>query len=183
MAIQFNIEQGGMLYAPSRDIRYGWTAAMRLVAARFDARAWPELAEWLDERGVSWDAQCSAMEALCRTLTESCQNPAESLEDLLRRHGWFDGPFEARAALMAMFGTVCLGQLFHALRSTSELGHRPVEFEPILHEEGDVMRRCAWRRFPWWKRWWYRIRRIIRGKRSRARTVSRSSQDWPPIET
>ncbi len=112
----------GQAYKFERDLRQCYPQIIQLVARRFNNESWPEMVDVVQAAGGSWDGLCDAMEAIQKFLTSPITDPEITMEQVLRESGWFRVTDADRAGLCAMFGSVMLGQLHHAVRETTPLG-------------------------------------------------------------
>lgn len=127
------------LYNPGRDLAYAYPKMVSEVTQRFNSESWPALIGMTDQAGVTYDQLCDAMEAYCLFLNQAHQRPDESMAEVMVRSGWMSQPPAAQVAIMAMLGTVCSGQLFHAIRDLSKPDGPALTNIAALAESG---RRC-----------------------------------------
>lgn len=123
MPLNIRGDQG--CYAPDRDLINAYPQAIDLAVKRFNAKSWPELHELAEANGVDWEQLCDTMYAFTEFMVTSIDDPSVTMEEMMRRSGFFEGKPMARVAVMAMIGSVVIGQLYHAVRETTPLGAIP----------------------------------------------------------
>lgn len=139
MQIRPNYGQDGSLpYAPQRDLRYMYPTAVEAICNRFNNDGWPELTAYAEKRGCTAEELEVANIVFIKFLNISCEQPEEDMKQVLERAGWFKLNVEAQVAYMAMLGTVAAGQLFWALRDTTELGKEPMGMKDLLKLALDI---------------------------------------------
>lgn len=126
MSMQLRQPGTDVILSPTRDLRYCYPDIVKQAVARLNAKAWPALFDVQEKLGDSnWDDLCDANEAYIQFLNKSCDNPEQTLADILEEVGWNKIPETARVLYCSALGQVLTCQLFMALRDTTDLGNRP----------------------------------------------------------
>lgn len=171
MGIQARMSEGdSRLYNPCRDVGHNFQFVIEATADRLGdgARAWPELALILHERGIADEETGQACQALCRFVLGTLDDHKETMQGSLLRSGWFDCRPEAQVACLATLGTVILGMHWSGVREATLGGSGPVQTYKDLAAAGERCARLLAMR-PWQRRWfrlktWLgRVGRALRG--------------------
>ena len=109
-------------YTPSRDITQFFPDLVKMVAILLEAEVCGPLHDWCKASGVTMDDLGEAAGAYCRFMNLAHEVPEESVEEGLRRAGWFKVKPEAQVAYMYYVGTVTTGTFHRGIRDITELG-------------------------------------------------------------
>jgi len=156
--IQFNVQKGGDMYAPSRDFAHNYPRMIEQVVRCFNQDYWPELYKLYVEcytsskhRGDGYEIGAGASEeafailektkdVYCKFINESYKRPGECCDDVLQRVGWLDLPVAAQVTWLAMLGQVMTGQLFAGVRDLYMGGETPADFDVLMAAGHDARR-------------------------------------------
>ena len=143
--LQYNTGPGGLMYAPARDFAYNYPQMIKCIIEAFNKDHWPALlgvlGEGLDEDYV-WGQAIAAKDAYCAYLNKCCEDPSESLEQVLDRSGWNGVDELGQIAFLAMMGQVMTGQLFQGLRDITYEGEGARSEVTGLAQAGQAARRA-----------------------------------------
>ena len=121
----------GQSYTPARDLRHAYPDIVKNVETRFNHDAWPELVSVVEAGGGSWDGLCDAMLAVTEFLAKPTTDPTITMQKAMDNSGWFNVTDADRVGVCAMFGSVMLGQLHHAIRETTALEEAPQDMKVV----------------------------------------------------
>jgi hypothetical protein len=159
--LSFRMEQGGDMYAPSRDFAHNYPQMIQTVIECFKHNYWPELwdsyllayclanDEPMQLEGLeadrladaAFDELEQAKDTYCAFINEACADKAQGCTDALGEVGWGDVPVPAQVTWLAMLGQVLTGQLFQGIRDLQrEPGDKPAEVEELLAAGHDARR-------------------------------------------
>lgn len=128
---------GGEFYNPARDFAYNYPQLIGCVCRAFQSQYWPEVkafvAAALDcPEEQAWDLLVDANEAFIRYINICCEDPTETVDELLVRSGFKSLPSAAQIGYTAMIGMVMAGQLFSGLRDVTPLGRTRMDVSSLL---------------------------------------------------
>lgn len=160
--LAFSVEQGGNMYAPSRDFAYNYPRMITTIINCFSQNYWPELYEsYLELFRVSKGIPAAdfarglesryneeaftelekAKDVYCAFINEAHEDKAQGCTDALGEVGWGDVPTPAQVTWLAMLGQVVTGQLFQGIRDMRrEDGTKSAEIEELLEAGHDARR-------------------------------------------
>ena len=159
--LAFSVEQGGNMYAPSRDFAYNYPRMITTIINCFSQNYWPELyntylemyrvAHDIDElefevngdryNNTAFDELEKAKDVYCAFINEAHEDKAQGCTDALGEVGWGDVPTPAQVTWLAMLGQVVTGQLFQGIRDMRrEDGTKSAEIEELLEAGHDARR-------------------------------------------
>lgn len=144
--VHYNLAPGGLMYSPARDFAYNYPQLIKCIIDSFNADYWPQLTEVVGKAmdtsdDCAFDELCKAKEAYCQYINICCEDPTETVKDVLRRAGWFEIDDAAQAGWMAMMGYVMTGQLFGGLRDVTPEDQRARPEAEAMLEYGREARR------------------------------------------
>ena len=155
--MQYNLPTAADMYAPARDFAHNYPAMIQSIIRAFNTDYWPALFGWLAEEYMrlnpddtaedcqngAFDDLEAAKDVYCKFLSSCCEDPEESVEDVLTRAGWNQVPLPVQMAWFSMMGQVMTGQLFAGVRDLTPLGGKGGKIEEIKHfiEAGQKARR------------------------------------------
>lgn len=127
----------GEFYNPARDFAYNYPQLLACVCKAFESSHWPEVKSFVAAamnvtEEQAWESLCDVNDAMMRYVNICCEDPTETVEDLLKRSGFVDLPNPARIGYMAMIGMVMVGQLFAGLRDVTPLGNTRMDVSSLL---------------------------------------------------
>lgn len=157
------------LYNPGRDVAHCFKAVVLEVANRLENARWAPVREYLADRAVSDEALGAACEAFTLFVATSVADKDETMEECLRRVGWFAVPEAAQVAYMAYLGTVMSGLFYSGVREATLGGEGPVSDSRALAAAGAESHRLM--AYPHslrgLVRWWFaRARKKLKWKHS-----------------
>lgn len=138
MSLSFNTAPGQVMYAPARDLAYLTPALLYSVARAFNEEYFRELvsvvaAAMHSTRDEAWDELCRANDAYAQYAMSLCEDPAERVEDVLKRSGFTSLHPAAQVGYMAQLGQVVTGMLYQGVRDTTlSDAPRPSSLEDML---------------------------------------------------
>ena len=166
-------ENDPRLYNVNRDLAHNFGTIAKIVAARLEDKAWPELAQIMEHHDVTMDELGEACQAYCLFLgsqmevPEGEKIPSADMEALLTDAGWFKVRPAAQVAFMATLGTVVTGIHFAGIREATLAGEGPaMTLQDIAargREVADFLALPRWRR--WVLRWRTRLRNALQSLR------------------
>lgn len=142
------------LYAPARDVVYLFPNIINKANALLEDACDPNVQALLDQHQITLDDLGEVAGAFCRFMNGAHENPEESVEDVLRRCGWFETKPVARVAYMYHIGTCTGATFFRGIRDVVSLGERTLA--SIEQIQWTVKRVILLARMGRWQRWFYR---------------------------
>lgn len=152
---------------PSRDLAHCFPNLICQTAELIDGDKWPVFRKYLVDNNVTTEDLGVVMLALCQ-FTQAClEKPEDTLDDCLRRSGYYSVSQPAVMAYLAAMGSVVLGGIF-AGRRQAYMGEGTV-YHPYSLATA-AKRFLVLSSIPPWRRkiyfLWKDIRRVFRRLRS-----------------
>ncbi len=150
-------------YAPARDIVYIMPDIARVAADRLEDRRFEAMHSWLDAEDITLDDLGEACGAFCRFMTTAHENPDESMDDVLKRAGWYDVKPPARVAWTFYTGAQLTGMFFNGVRNALLEGEETLlDVRRLSHVPVHVHRTFLMsRKRYFWYRIWHSIKRWV----------------------
>lgn len=145
MPLSYNVSPGGLHYSPERDYAHNYPRMVACVIRAFNHEFWPDLlnvlaGDFAPSTDRLWEDVCKAKDCFCQFLNICCEDPKETVEDVLKRSGFTALPQAAQIAWMAMLGQVVTGQLFSGIRDTTPMGEKNPTVLRLLQTGRDAAR-------------------------------------------
>ncbi len=145
-----------MTYCPGRDFINIYPAMFYNLAAQFDNGYWDEMivaANLADDIVDAKNQVSDVMPVINQFIARSCENETEKFDDVLRKVGWFELPYDARQVFMSMLGYLMLGQLFAGIRDVSYAGEvPPAHWKLCLEKFWNLSVDVARPKLSWWRK-------------------------------
>jgi len=124
MGAQMRLPGDSRNYNVNRDVAHCARYVIEVMLARFEADSWPELTTFCQVAGASKADIAKAMSAYIKTIAELGDH-RQKMEESLIASGWFDCPWAARVAVMAMLGVTMFGIQWQGIREATLNGVGP----------------------------------------------------------
>ena len=145
---------GQVRYAPSRDIVYLLPSTLTTITNRIYDRANPQLADYLDDHGVTQDMLVEGLVAYSTFIGLAESAPELSMAEASKQSSWDDLRRDVQVAVLYHVGVVMTGSFFLGAREAAGPEGSKV---PTLAMFMDSARELAdyWQ-MPRWKKWFYK---------------------------